>query len=55
MYYQGTKSVIHMSLLNEVKDDLQVGVGGHQREDHIFVYCRKCPQECCCIIGQNHL
>ena len=29
MYYQGTKSVIHMSLLNGVKDDLQVGVGGH--------------------------
>lgn len=24
MYYQGTKSVIHMSLLNEVKDDLQL-------------------------------
>lgn len=29
MYYQGTKSVIHMSLLNGVKDDLQVGVGEH--------------------------
>ena len=29
MYYKGTKSVIHMSLLNGVKDDLQVGVGEH--------------------------
>ena len=29
MYYQVTKSVIHMSLLNGVKDDLQVGVGEH--------------------------
>ena len=29
MYYQGTKSVIHMSLLNGVKDDLQAGVGEH--------------------------
>ena len=29
MYYQGTKSVIHMSLLNGVKDDLKVVVGEH--------------------------
>ena len=29
MYYQGTKSVIHMSLLNGGKDDLQVSVGEH--------------------------